>query len=115
MWNKEAGRSPSNVRRNEHVIAVVFRGLEYPLHILAGIVLDDARAGGSPSCPAFAQHIVLRVDEYDCGVDFCTVMPDDRPVVAPGSGAAPAAGAHRVVAATTPAPPIRKLRRDCPF
>src|SRR5215469_11082597 len=58
------------MRRDEDVIATGFRRFKYLLHMLTGLVLGYARADNFPARSFLAQHIVLRVDEYDGRVGF---------------------------------------------
>src|SRR4051812_49320615 len=67
------------VRRDEHFVSAGLGSLEYPLHVLNCLVLGDARADRAPIRPLLAQHVVLRVDEHDCGV----AVPDVHQLLLP--------------------------------
>ena len=56
------------VGRDEDLESVLLRGLEDALHVLDGLVLFDAVADRSPRDALLTQDIILRVDEYQCGV-----------------------------------------------
>jgi hypothetical protein len=55
--------------RNEHVVSMVLGRLEDPGHVVDGAIFGDAGADRSPVDAVLAQHVVLRVDKDDRGVD----------------------------------------------
>jgi hypothetical protein len=56
------------VRRDEDLESMRFRGLEDALHVLNSIVFLKTFADQGPRESFFAQDLVLRIDEYNCGV-----------------------------------------------
>jgi len=56
------------VRRDENLESVRFRGLEDALDVLNGIVFLKTFADQWPREACFTQYLILRVDEYYCGV-----------------------------------------------
>ena len=59
------------------MVAVGLGGLEDLLHVLDRAVLGDTGADRSPVRTLQAQHIILWVDEHDCGVGLLNVHGDE--------------------------------------
>src|SRR5262245_3056774 len=62
-----AVRRVEEMRRDEHLVAVLLRRPEDALHVLDRLVLRDTRTDGGPGGPLLAQYVILRIDEHDGG------------------------------------------------
>src|SRR5215468_6749637 len=62
-----AVRRVEEMRRDEHLVAVLLRRPEDALHVLDRLVLRDARPDRRPSGALVAQYVILRIDENDRG------------------------------------------------
>jgi len=51
------------VRRDEGLESVLFRRLEDPLHVLDGLIFDNATTNEWPRKAPFAQDLILWIDE----------------------------------------------------
>ena len=56
------------MRRDEDLESMRLRRLEDALHVLNGIVFLKTFADQGPREACFTQYLILRVDEYYCGV-----------------------------------------------